>query len=77
MGNTQSEVTAGAKKQADFDPNTTKIYSLVDLKKGGLLVQLMREAIRNRNFDGVSKAIVTNAVISSRVIENDATHMTP
>lgn len=53
MGNTQSEVTAGAKKQADFDPTTTKIYSLVDLKKGGLLIELMRDAFRKRNFDGV------------------------
>ena len=53
MGNTQSEVTAGAKKQADFDPTTTKIYSLVDLKKGGILVDIMREAFRSRDFSRV------------------------
>ena len=62
MGNTASEVTAGAKKQADFDPTTTKIYSLVDLKKGGLLVEIMREAFRSRDFSKVDdklKEIVT------------------
>lgn len=68
MGNTESEVTAGAKKQADFDPNVTKIYSLVDLKKGGLMVQLMREAFRNRNFDGVSIPTVTEIMNISPLI---------
>ena len=57
MGNTQSEVTAGAKKQADFDPTTTKIYSLLDVKKGGLLVALMRDAFRRRDFRGVDDKI--------------------
>lgn len=50
-------MTAGAKKQADFDPTQTKIYSLLDVKKGGLLVQLMREAFRKRDFTGVDDKI--------------------
>src|SRR5438105_4839982 len=57
MGNTQSEVTAGAKKQADFDPTTTKIYSLLDVKKGGVLVELMRDAFRRRDFSDVDDKI--------------------
>jgi ankyrin repeat protein len=57
MGNTQSEVTAGAKKQADFDPNVNKIYSLLDLKKGGILVAIMREAFRTRDFSKVDDKI--------------------
>lgn len=57
MGNTQSEVTSGAKKQADSDNTTTKIYSLLDLKKGGKLIELMRQAYRERDFTGVDDKI--------------------
>ena len=54
MGNVQSEVTAGVKKQADADASTTKIYLLCDLAKRGALVTLMTNAMRTQNFDGVS-----------------------
>jgi len=50
MGNVHSDVTAGVKKQA---VSKQKIYSLVDVKKGGLLVEIMRNAIRKRDFTGV------------------------
>lgn len=50
MGNVHSDVTAGVKKQA---VSKQKIYSLVDVKKGGILVDIMRKAIRKRDFTGV------------------------
>ncbi len=53
MGNIHSDVTAGVKKQADVDVSKQKIYSLVDVKKRGILVEIMRNAIRKRDFTGV------------------------
>lgn len=50
MGNVNSDVTAGVKKQAI---SKQKIYSLLDVKKGGILVEIMRNAIRKRDFTGV------------------------
>jgi hypothetical protein len=50
MGNYHSDVTAGVKKQA---VSKQKIYSLVDVKKRGILVEVMRKAIRKRDFTGV------------------------
>jgi hypothetical protein len=39
MGNTESNVTSGVKKQAGV--STQKLYKLVNLKGGGLLVDMM------------------------------------
>lgn len=50
MGNIHSDVTAGVKKQA---VSKQKIYSLIDVKKGGILVDIIRNAIITRDFNGV------------------------
>ena len=55
MGNVQSEVTDGVKKQADADSSNIKIYELCNLGKRGTLVTLMTKAMRSNNFDGVSR----------------------
>ncbi|UYV79571.1 Nan [Cordylochernes scorpioides] len=52
MGNTNSNVTSGVKKQA-ADTSSMKIYSLLDVKGGGLLVTYMKEALKTRNFSEV------------------------
>ncbi|CAG2176264.1 unnamed protein product [Oppiella nova] len=54
MGNIHSDVTAGVKKQA---VSNKKIYSLVDVKKGGILVDIMRNAIRTGDFTRVDNEI--------------------
>lgn len=52
MGNAESGVTSGIKKQTDA--GSVKIYSLVDLKGGGDLVTMMKEATKNRDFSEVT-----------------------
>lgn len=46
MGNTSSNVTSGVKKQADS--GSLEIYQLVDLKGGGEMVTLMKEAAKSK-----------------------------
>ncbi|XP_065581675.1 uncharacterized protein LOC136041060 isoform X1 [Artemia franciscana] len=55
MGNAESNVTSGVKKQADTSSVTC--YKLVDLKGGGLLVDLMKMAAKTRNYSEVDEAI--------------------
>lgn len=54
MGNVHSDITSGVKKQADADVSKQKIYSLVNVKKGGILIEIMKNAMRKRDFTGVS-----------------------
>ncbi|KAK2713308.1 hypothetical protein QYM36_009239 [Artemia franciscana] len=55
MGNAESNVTSGVKKQADTSSVTC--YKLIDLKGGGLLVDLMKMAAKTRNYSEVDEAI--------------------
>ncbi|XP_014253746.1 transient receptor potential cation channel subfamily V member 6 [Cimex lectularius] len=57
MGNTESNVTSGVKKQADT--SSIKIYKLVDLKGGGLLVELMKRAAQTKQYAELDHAIKT------------------
>ncbi|CAG9853902.1 unnamed protein product [Phyllotreta striolata] len=57
MGNTESNVTSGVKKQAGA--SLQPIYKLCDLKGGGLLVELMKRAIQNKQFAEIDHAIKT------------------
>lgn len=57
MGNTASEVTSGAKKQAASDDSAFKMYSLMHINKSGKLVDLMREAYRKKDFTGIDETI--------------------
>lgn len=43
MGNTESNVTSGVKKQAGV--STQKLYKFVNLKGGGLLVDMMSKKV--------------------------------
>lgn len=57
MGNTESNVTSGVKKQAGASMNA--IYKLCDLKGGGLLVELMKRATQNKQYAEIDHAIKT------------------
>ncbi|KAK7863240.1 hypothetical protein R5R35_001452 [Gryllus longicercus] len=57
MGNTESNVTSGVKKQAGT--STQKLYKLVDLKGGGLLVDMMKRAIQTKQYAELDHAIKT------------------
>ncbi|XP_023309951.1 transient receptor potential cation channel subfamily V member 5 [Anoplophora glabripennis] len=57
MGNTESNVTSGVKKQAGA--SMQPIYKLCDLKGGGLLVELMKRATQNKQFAEIDHAIKT------------------
>ncbi|XP_025837236.1 transient receptor potential cation channel subfamily V member 5 [Agrilus planipennis] len=57
MGNTESNVTSGVKKQAGASMQA--IYKLCDLKGGGLLVELMKRATQNKQFAEIDHAIKT------------------
>ncbi|XP_071441164.1 transient receptor potential cation channel subfamily V member 5 [Hetaerina americana] len=57
MGNTESNVTSGVKKQAGA--STQAIYKLVDLKGGGLLVELMKRATKTKQYAELDHAIKT------------------
>ncbi|XP_067141643.1 transient receptor potential cation channel subfamily V member 6 [Centruroides vittatus] len=52
---TSLQVTSGVKKQADTTSQAT--YGLVDLKGGGRLVALMKEASKTRNYTGLDDKI--------------------
>ncbi|CAH1105223.1 unnamed protein product [Psylliodes chrysocephalus] len=57
MGNTESNVTSGVKKQAGAA--LQPIYKLCDLKGGGLLVELMKRATQNKQYAEIDHAIKT------------------
>ncbi|XP_067008057.2 transient receptor potential cation channel subfamily V member 5 [Anabrus simplex] len=57
MGNTESNVTSGVKKQAGV--STQKLYKLVDLKGGGLLVDMMKRAIQTKQYAELDHALKT------------------
>ncbi|XP_050521894.1 transient receptor potential cation channel subfamily V member 5 isoform X2 [Daktulosphaira vitifoliae] len=57
MGNTESNVASGVKKQVDSSP--CLIYNLVDLKGGGLLVDLIKRAVQTKEFAELDYAIKT------------------
>ncbi|KPJ13765.1 Transient receptor potential cation channel subfamily V member 5 [Papilio machaon] len=57
MGNTESNVTSGVKKQAGTSEQ--KLYKLVDVKGGGLLVDMMKRAVQNKQYAEIDHAIKT------------------
>ncbi|XP_057668262.1 transient receptor potential cation channel subfamily V member 5 [Diorhabda carinulata] len=57
MGNTESNVVSGVKKQAGAA--LQPIYKLCDLKGGGLLVELMKRATQNKQYAEIDHAIKT------------------
>ncbi|XP_017777075.1 PREDICTED: transient receptor potential cation channel subfamily V member 5 [Nicrophorus vespilloides] len=57
MGNTESNVTSGVKKQAGA--SVLEIYKLCDLKGGGLFVELMKRAAQNKQYAEIDHAIKT------------------
>lgn len=63
MGQAESNVTSGVKKQAGV--STQKLYKLVNLKGGGLLVDMMKRAINNKQFAEIDHAIKTKARTTS------------
>lgn len=63
MGNTESNVTSGVKKQAGV--STQSLYKLVDLKGGGMLVDMMKRACQNKQFAEIDHAIKTKVLLDS------------
>ncbi|CAK1600101.1 unnamed protein product [Parnassius mnemosyne] len=57
MGNTESNVTSGVKKQAGTSDQ--KLYKLINLKGGGLLVDMMKRAVQNKQYAEIDHAIKT------------------
>ncbi|XP_011500278.1 PREDICTED: transient receptor potential cation channel subfamily V member 5 [Ceratosolen solmsi marchali] len=57
MGNTESNVTSGVKKQTDA--SSILLYKLVDLKGGGLLVDMMKRASQTKQYAEIDHAIRT------------------
>lgn len=55
MGNAHSDVTNNVKAQADAQDNET--YKLVDVKGGGILVKMMKEAILTKNKANLDEEI--------------------
>ncbi|XP_052132718.1 transient receptor potential cation channel subfamily V member 5, partial [Frankliniella occidentalis] len=57
MGNAESNVTSGVKNQAG--PSVQPLYKLVDVKGGGLLVDMMKRASANKQYAELDHAIKT------------------
>lgn len=57
MGNAESNVTSGVKKQAG--ESTQAMYKFVNLKGGGLLVDMMKRAVQSKQFAELDHAIKT------------------
>lgn len=57
MGNTESNVTSGVKKQAGA--SLLAVNKFVDLKGGGLLVDMMKRAAQNKQYAELDHAIKT------------------
>ena len=51
---TQSEVAPGVKRQAGSESQHNDVYALVNVNRGGILVDIMRKAMMSGNRDGVS-----------------------
>ncbi|XP_046140984.1 transient receptor potential cation channel subfamily V member 5 [Osmia bicornis bicornis] len=57
MGNTESNVASGVKKQTDA--SSILLYKLVDLKGGGLLVDMMKRATQTKQYAELDHALRT------------------
>ncbi|XP_078037386.1 transient receptor potential cation channel subfamily V member nanchung [Augochlora pura] len=57
MGNTESNVASGVKKQTDA--SSIVLYKLVDLKGGGLLVDMMKRATQTKQYAELDHALRT------------------
>ncbi|XP_076174002.1 transient receptor potential cation channel subfamily V member nanchung [Ptiloglossa arizonensis] len=57
MGNTESNVASGVKKQTDA--GSILMYNLVDLKGGGLLVDMMKRATQTKQYAELDHALRT------------------
>ncbi|XP_076297480.1 transient receptor potential cation channel subfamily V member nanchung isoform X2 [Lasioglossum baleicum] len=57
MGNTESNVSSGVKKQTDA--SSIVLYKLVDLKGGGLLVDMMKRATQTKQYAELDHALRT------------------
>ncbi|XP_053601243.1 transient receptor potential cation channel subfamily V member 5 [Plodia interpunctella] len=57
MGNTESNVASAVKKQAGTSEQ--KLYKLLDLKGQGLLVDMMKRAVQNKQYAEIDHAIKT------------------
>ncbi|XP_037076817.1 transient receptor potential cation channel subfamily V member 5-like [Pollicipes pollicipes] len=60
MGNTDSAVASGVKKQAG--PTTQDVYKFVDIKGGGELVEMMKVASKTKNYTEVDDFIQNRVV---------------
>lgn len=57
MGQAESNVTSGVKKQAGT--STQALYKFVNLKGGGLLVDMMKRASQSKQYAEIDHAIKT------------------
>ncbi|XP_076629414.1 transient receptor potential cation channel subfamily V member nanchung [Colletes latitarsis] len=57
MGNTESNVASGVKKQTDA--GSILLYKLIDLKGGGLLVDMMKRATQTKQYAELDHALRT------------------
>ncbi|XP_076672805.1 transient receptor potential cation channel subfamily V member nanchung isoform X2 [Andrena cerasifolii] len=57
MGNTESNVSSGVKKQTDA--SSIVLYKLVDMKGGGLLVDMMKRATQTKQYAELDHALRT------------------
>ncbi|XP_033305073.1 transient receptor potential cation channel subfamily V member 5 isoform X3 [Bombus bifarius] len=57
MGNTESNVSSGVKKQTDA--SSILLYKLVDMKGGGLLVNMMKRATQTKQYAELDHALRT------------------
>lgn len=73
MGQAESNVTSGVKKQAGV--STQKLYKLVNLKGGGLLVDMMKRAINNKQFAEIDHAIKTKASSGAEKLFKEACNL--
>jgi transient receptor potential cation channel subfamily V member 5 len=55
MGNTTSDVTNNVKAQADAQENPP--YKLLDIKGGGELIKLMKEANLNKDYSNLNERL--------------------
>lgn len=60
MGNTESNVTSGVKQQAGT--STQSLYKLINLKGGGLLVDMMKRACASKQYAEIDHAIKTKVI---------------
>lgn len=75
MGNTESNVTSGVKKQAGV--STQSLYKLVNLKGGGLLVDMMKRACQSKQFAEIDHAIKTKVSLLRMTNVNEYINVFP